>query len=104
MSAAEEPESIAVPIVYVGADEVPVHYANSFIVQHQQNEFFLSIGTLTPPILIGSPDEVREQAKQISYVPVRVQARIAMTRDRLVELIGLLTENLATFDKNKGRG
>ena len=99
----DEVENLAVPIVYIGSDEVPTHYANNFIVQHQQNEFFLTIGTLTPPILVGSPDEVREQAKQISYVPVRVQARIAMTRDRVAELIKVLTDNLATFDKKAGR-
>jgi hypothetical protein len=92
-------EPIQVPIVFIGADEIPVHYANQFVVQHEQNEFFLTVGTVTPPILLGSEEERLRQASQLSYIPIRVVARIAMTRDRLTELIGVLQANLKTFDE-----
>jgi len=93
-----------IPIVISGAEDVSIHFANQFVIQHQQNEFILTVGQMSPPILLGSEEERREQAKQISFVPVKVIARIAMTRERLVELISVLQQNLAVFDQKQPGG
>jgi len=94
-------EQVGVPIAFLGIEDVPVLYANHFIIQHNQNEFILSVGQLSPPILLGTPEEQAEQARQLSYVPVKIVARLAMTRQRLSELIGILQTNHATYDSKK---
>ena len=97
-----EAEFIPVPLVYVGIDDVPILYANQFIIQHQQDEFIISIGQVSPPVLLGDEAEQREQAERLSYVPVKVVARLALTRQRLTELIAVLQSNLESFDAWKG--
>ena len=98
--AVEEP-IIQLPIVYVGLEDVPILFGNHFIIQHEQNEFILTAGQLTPPILLGTPEERLEQAKKLSYVPVRVVARLGFTRQRLEELIEALQENLRAYDERQ---
>jgi len=97
-------DDIQIPIAFIGADEVPIHYANQFVIQHQANEFILTIGQITPPILLGTGDELRSQAESLSYVPVHVVSRIAMTRQRLVELMDALKTNLEAFDSKQSGG
>ncbi len=85
---------IRVPITYIGLDDMPVLFANNFVVQHEQTEFILTAGQLVPPVLLGTTEERLEQAKQLGYVGVRVVARLALTRDRVTELIQVLQDNL----------
>lgn len=94
----EPDEGIQIPVTWIGLDDVPVHYANQFVCQFQPDEFILSIGNLTPPMLLGPPDEQQKQLQQLAYVPIRPIARIAMTPSRLRELIQVLQQNLQQYE------
>lgn len=97
MSSGEEP--ISIPLVWIGTEDTPVVMANTFVVQHEQDEFVLTAGQYTPPLLLGSPEERLEQARKMAYVPVKVVARMGFTRQRLVELIEVLRSNLENYDR-----
>lgn len=97
----EQHDLVSVPVVFVGVDELPILYANQFVVQLEGNDFILSAGQLTPPILLGSEDEQREQAKDITYVPVRIVARIAMNRERALQLATPLGTQLQRYDERQ---
>jgi hypothetical protein len=98
-----EPErGIEIPVLFVGVEDVPVLLANQFVIQHQQEEFILMIGQVAPPlILAGTPEEQLEQAKNISYIPIKVVGRFGLTRTRMTELIRILQDNLKKFDEGK---
>lgn len=96
---AEEKEVIQIPIVFLGMEDVPILYVNQFVVQHQQAEFILTLGQVTPPLLQGTEEEQREQARQLSHIPVKVVARLGMTRERVEELIIALQTNVEAYDK-----
>jgi len=96
-----EQDAITLPVVYVGAEDEPILLANQFAIQHQKNEFILTVGQLQPPILLGSPEERKEQAKKLTYVPIRVVARFGLTRQRLAELIEALQINLRKYDEKQ---
>ena len=96
-----EQDAIRLPLTYLGLEDVPILFANQFVIQHEQNEFVLTVGQLQPPILLGSPDERKEQAKRLTYVPIRVVGRFGLTRQRLAELIEVLQSNLQTYDKKQ---
>jgi hypothetical protein len=96
-------EGIAVPIVLAGFEDLPVLMANHFIIQHEVDQFILAVGQLVPPPLIGTEEEQREQALQLTSVSVKIVARLAMTRTRVEELIGILQGNLQRYDARKGR-
>jgi hypothetical protein len=89
---ADEPaEAFALPVVWVDNEEKPVVLANQFLLQAvTAEEFVMSIGQVSPPAVIGSPDDQRKQLEQIPFAPVRTVARISFTRQRLDELAELL--------------
>ena len=96
-----EQDTITLPVTYLGLEDVPILFANQFVIQHEKNEFVLTVGQLQPPILLGSPEERKEQAKRLTYVPIRVVGRFGLTRQRLAELIEVLQSNLRTYDKKQ---
>jgi hypothetical protein len=103
MSDPEKPEDgIQVPVVWAGVEDVPIVYANNIIVQFDTSSpggFIITVGQMTPPALIGTPEEVREQAEQVSFVPVRAVARLALTRTKMQELIAVLQGNVEKYDR-----
>lgn len=83
----DQPDGIHVPIVWVGVEELPVAFANQFIVQVDRGEVFLTIGQFVPPPIIGATEEERRaQAENIEFVQVKPVARVVMTPSRLYEL------------------
>lgn len=89
------------PVSWIGAEDLPVLFANTFVgqVEAEQGVFFLTIGQIVPPALIGTPEEKVEQLEQISYVPIKPVARLALTRERLKYLIAILQTNLDQHDQ-----
>ena len=83
----DQPDSVQVPVVWVGVEELPVAFANQFVVQVDRGEVFLTIGQLVPPPIIGATEEERRaQAENIEFVQVKPVARLVMTPSKLHEL------------------
>ena len=97
----ERPHERAIPTTWIGAEDLPVLFVNTFVgqVHPQDGAFYLSIGQTVPPALIGTPEEQAEQLEQIAYVPIKPIARLALTRSRMEELVAILQVNLEQYDK-----
>jgi hypothetical protein len=100
---AEERPDRDIPLVWVGLDELPVLFANQFLIQHWQDAFVVSVGQLVPPPVTGTPEEQAEEIDQISYVPVKPVARLGFTRERVRELIIFLEASLEQYDRKQDR-
>lgn len=98
---AKEPEGVQIPVVWVGGDETPILLVNQFIGQFQNDEMLLTFGQFAPPALIGTEEERKEQALELSFLPVKVLARFALTRSRLEELVRVLQDTLANYDTHQ---
>lgn len=72
-------------IAWVGADELPVEFANIFAALIAENAIFLNIGSLVPP-----PVESEEQLASFRFFPVKPIARIALAPRNLDGLIETL--------------
>ncbi len=96
-----QPDQLAIPLVYVGAETVPVLYANNFLLQWNEDDFFLVVGQLNPPMLLGDPDEQRKQAHEVENVPINVLGRFGMTRRTLEQLHDLIGRQLKTQSEGK---
>jgi hypothetical protein len=92
-------QELGTSLEWIDFDEVPIAFANHFLVQHQPDEFVLTVGQVTGPPLVGTPEQIREQARNASHVPIHAIARVGLTRQRLVELIGLLQAELEEHDR-----
>jgi hypothetical protein len=91
----------ALPLTWTEFDEVPILFANHFLVQHHPEEFVLTLGQVSEPPLEGSSAEVSEQAGRLTHVPVTALAKVSMSRLRLTELIALLQAALEEHDRGR---
>jgi hypothetical protein len=97
MCVAEETEqdSIQIPVAWVSLDEAPILLANQFLIQGDPDGgFILAIAQMAPPLLMGTPEERKEQAKQLGALTVKVLGRYSLSRSRAQALAGLLTNAL----------
>ena len=93
---------VGVPVVFVGAEDLPILHANHFVIAIHQEDFIVTVGQFAPPILLGSDEEQRDQASQLTYVPVKVVARLALTRTRVAELVSALQTQMQRYDETRG--
>jgi len=92
--------AVQVPVVWVGAEEMPVHFANAFLGVVQPNEIFLTIGSIVPPPIVGeTPEEREQQARSLPFIQATPIARLGLTPARLDELVRTLQETQANYAK-----
>ena len=92
------------PIVREGIEDVPILFANDFVVQFLDTEFILTVGQLQPPVVIGSAEERREQLDKAGYVSVQVIARLGLTEQRMGQLVEVLNQHWERYQKQKNTG
>ena len=97
----DEPGKVSLPTVFIGAEEQPIVFANQFVIQNHEDEFVLTLAQLSPPYLLGTEEEMLEQAKNLAYVPIKVVGRFSLNRQRVGELIAILQDNVAKFDERQ---
>ena len=86
---------VTVQLTWVGTEEVPIAFVNQLMGQlDDRADMILTFGQMTPPALIGTPDEVAAQAHRLAYVPVKPVARFTMSRARATDMLKLLTQLL----------
>ncbi len=97
-------EGVALPVLWIGLDDLPVLMANQFVGQVLQDEIILSFGSMVPPPVIGATvEERRDQIERLTHVQVRPMIRISVTRRRLEELQALLRDTLTNYDNRYGQ-
>jgi hypothetical protein len=97
----QKPEGKLLPIRIEGADEMPVCYSNHIFVTHTRDEFFVTFSQIHPPYLL-SP--TRKEVEQITHASARVVARIALSPNKMKELIKTLKNNYDKFSTSSKVG
>lgn len=97
----EERYGREIPLTWIGTEELPLLWVNRFVGQGLEDHFVLTVGQSVDPPLIGTPDEKIAQLEQIAYVPVRPVARLAFSRARCEELIGILNGIKDAYDQRQ---
>lgn len=87
--------------MWVGVDETPVEFANQFLIQSEAEEIILSFGVLTPPVILGTPEDKTEQARAMRFVQTRTLARFGTTVHRLREIVRLYADFLKAYDEQR---
>ena len=99
----EEDETIALPLVWIDPDSVEILFVNQMVVQRQGDEYILTFGQQSPPMLIGSPKDKMEQAEKVPYVAIRPAVRLGLTKQRMKDFVTVLTRFLASQSETEGR-
>jgi hypothetical protein len=96
---ADEPEQIEIGSAWVGADDLPVHFANAFTGVVGPNAIFLNVGSQVPPTIESEEDF--EQLRTIGYLAVKPIARLALTPPGLDDLIEALENTRRAYRQLK---
>jgi hypothetical protein len=103
MATGQGPQSVQVPLTWVGAEELPITFISHFLGQvDDKGDAILTFGQTTPPALLGSPEEVLAQAQRLAYVPVRPVARFSLSRPRLLELLEVVRQTIELQQVTRG--
>jgi hypothetical protein len=97
-------QDISVPLQWIDFDETPILFANHFLVQHQIEEFVVSLGQVVGPPPVGPPEDLTAPAAPIHdprHVPINTLARFGLSRHRMVELIELLQNAVEEHDRGR---
>jgi hypothetical protein len=99
---ADGPQAYEIEASWVGAEDLPVQFANAFAGVVGPNAAFLDIGSVVPPAINGATQEEREaQMQAIGFLPIKPVARLALAREGLDELISTLEQMRENFDTLK---
>jgi hypothetical protein len=82
------PEEVELDQAWIGAEDLPIHFANAFAGIPGPNAIFVNIGSQFPPEIASQQDF--ERLKERGYLPVKPVARIALSPAGLDELIEAL--------------
>jgi hypothetical protein len=95
---------VELKVDWTGIEDVPLLVANQFVVQFHEGAFVLSLGQVTPPVLVGTPEQRKADAQDLESVPVKGVARVYLTRQRLEELVQGLQSTLDAAPRTKAEG
>ncbi len=91
------PEKL-VKINRVYPPDLETRHANNIVVQHDQDNFFLSFFDVWAPVIIGTEEEKQELIEAIDSIDARCVARIVLSSTRAKELIELLNQNIQMYE------
>jgi hypothetical protein len=87
---------VAVKLRWDRTAELELTPANHFLIQSDGHDFFLTVGHVAPPAVIGTAEEQAAELGRLDAIQVSVVARLMISRSRLRELRDLL--NRAPLD------
>lgn len=100
---------VELPVFWVGVEDTDTLSANQFSITRDEDrgDFILTFGMAATPILTGPPEQMREQAKRIPYVPVRIVGRFGLSSMRLrqlTEMLKTIGERVDAQEREGGEG
>ena len=98
----DQQQSVEVPLAWTGLDSLDALTANEFLITPDAHDdlLHLTVGFVSPPVLMGSDDEQMQQLRDLRYVTVRALGRFALTHDRARRLADILNESLERYNKS----
>ena len=100
MASAKADEFI-LPIEWHVPEDVTGSYATNIVVHHTDNEFIIHFFEVQPPLVVGSPQEVRSELEQVKSVRANCVARVIVSPARMPDFINTLQENWANYHAKK---
>ena len=96
----ETRQEVQLPIIWAGSEDVDIALVNQFLGQvGLQGGVILTFGQLTPPAVLGTPEQQREQMRDIPFVRVKPITRFGLTKMGLDQLINVLQETRSNYEQ-----
>lgn len=81
-------------MVFLDAEDRVYEEANVFVLAVNPDGCHFTVGQVQLPLLAGSPEQQQAQVQQLSYIGIKVLAKLVMTPQRLLELRNVINGQL----------
>jgi len=104
-SSVSEHSGIELSVVWAGVDQLPVFRANQFLLQVDPDaegrpvNSILTVGMVTPPVLLGTAEEQEAAAAALGAVATRPITRLSMGLGHLKQLSEVLQQHIALIEQ-----
>ena len=95
-------ETSDIQLVWGDRDDAPILFSNLILAQNLRDDFIISFGQASPPILPEDEGKRREALEGIDFVPVKTIARIGMSAQRMREFVAVMQQNLERYEQEMG--
>jgi len=93
----EERPKVQVPIEWHISEDLDSKYATNLVIQHSEHEFIIDFFEMRHPLILGDPDQVREEWEKLESVRAECVARIIVSPDRMQGFINLIQAELNKY-------
>ena len=93
----KERPKVQVPIEWHISEDLDSKYATNLVIQHSEHEFIIDFFETRHPLILGDPDQVREQWEKLESVRAECVARIIVSPNRMQEFINLMQAALNKY-------
>lgn len=97
-------QDTATSLKWIDFDETPILFSNQFLIQHELEEFVISVGQVAGPPPVAPPEDLRLPVAPVHdprNVPIATLGRYGLSRHRMTELIELLQGALDEHDRHR---
>ena len=85
------------PIEWHISEDIDSKYATNLVIQHSEHEFIIDFFEMRNPLILGDPDQVREQQEKLESIRAECVARIIVSPERMQEFIDAIQANLNQY-------
>jgi len=82
------------PIDWHVPDDVLVRYASNMVVQRLENEYLISFFEVRPPIFLGTPEQIIQQANNLVSIRANCIAQIYVAANKMPEFAKVFQQHL----------
>ena len=104
---ADEPAKLrqfSVKLEHQWAENVVTRFANEFSIQIIQGACYLGFYEVTPPLLIGSPEEISEKIDSIKSLRAEGIVRLVVPIEKVQDMVKAIQTMLEQMASEKSRG
>ena len=92
---------LQLPIEWDIPEEIKTRYSTHIVVQREGHEFIISFFETYLPIILGSPEELKQQIEKLESVRAKCVARVIIGAHRLPGFIKALQENFEAYSEQQ---
>ena|SRR5258708_3755625 len=94
-----EPQQVPIPIEWNIPDDIVTRFATNMVVQKIEAGYLISFFEILPPLILGQPNDILEQLKQLKSVRANCFARIVVADAKMTEFSNVLQAMLKQIEE-----
>lgn len=86
---------VSLPVKFHRNPSVPSIFSNHLVIQFDGEEFHLGFYEMKPPLVTGTPEQVKQQMEQIEFADAYCVANIVVSKGRMEAFAQTIRRNVS---------